>query len=237
MEDKIQQLLMRSRTVLKGASLELQLRNPYTRKLKQVNEMLHWLDSNEPSLSYCEREYHNVAKYVLNAANKSVQTIEYRSCAEGIEHPTFFIVDKSDYANELEAFITLHSHQLQHGEEWCLQRITQDNIKAHLDNTLYPYLREFDYKPLDETDQLADTAWYTDQALERILAPDKQLESRDYRSGLYENGQRLEVDEEYLFPVDGQFTQGLSLRSDWNDVEMFYETSQEYVLFVWWTGA
>ncbi|WP_028866231.1 hypothetical protein [Psychromonas aquimarina] len=237
MGDNIKQLLARSRTVLKGASLELQLRNPYARKLGQVNNMLHWLDCCDTSLSYCEREYQNVAKYVLNATNKPVQIIEYRSCAEGIEHPTFIIVNKSDYANELEAFITLYSHQLEHSEEWYLKDINPDNIEAYLDNTLYPYLREFEYKLLDESNVLADTAWYSEQALDRILNSRKEFESSDYRSGLYENGQRLEVDDDYLFPVEGRFCQGLSLRSDWNDVEMFYETTQEYVLFVWWTGA
>ncbi|MCP5079619.1 MAG: hypothetical protein GY951_16395 [Psychromonas sp.] len=75
-----------------------------------MNNMLHWLDSCDTSLSYCEREYEKFAKYVLNAANKPVKSIEYCSRTEGIEQPTFFIVNKSDYSNEFEAFITLHSH-------------------------------------------------------------------------------------------------------------------------------
>ncbi|MCP5078062.1 MAG: hypothetical protein GY951_08420 [Psychromonas sp.] len=237
MQDNIKQLLAQSRTVLKGASLELQLRNPYARKLKQVNSMLHWLDSDDISLSYCEREYQNVAKYLLNAANISVQSIEYRSCAEGVEHPTFFIANKSDFTNQLEAFITLFSHQLEHSEEWAFKYINPDNIEEHLDNMLYPALREFDYKPLTESIMLSDTQWRTTRALERILIPPDSSESSSYRKGLYQNGQRLNAVDGYQAPIEGKFCQGTSLRSDWNDIEMFYETSKQYVLFVWWTGA
>ncbi|WP_227592126.1 hypothetical protein [Acinetobacter sp. SK-43] len=57
------------------------------------------------------------------------------------------------------------------------------------------------------------------------------------RWGIYHNGGKVLSIESFILPISSDLKLALELTAEWNEVEIFYETSDEYVLFSWFTGA
>jgi hypothetical protein len=57
------------------------------------------------------------------------------------------------------------------------------------------------------------------------------------RWGVYVDNEIVLSTGKFKLPISDRITSGIGLYLDWNLKEVFYETADEYVLFMWSTGA
>lgn len=55
--------------------------------------------------------------------------------------------------------------------------------------------------------------------------------------GIFEDGQRVEAEAAFRLSLPGNFVDGIAIRNEWNERELFVRTTAAYVLFAWGTGA
>jgi hypothetical protein len=76
---------------------------------------------------------------------------------------------------------------------------------------------------------------------ERPLVFDGPLDPRNPSTywGIFVDGRRVADERSFQLSTSmpGEFLEGLAIRSEWNDQELFVRTTEAYVLFTWSTGA
>ncbi|MCW8331721.1 hypothetical protein MD588_23250 [Photobacterium sp. SDRW27] len=235
----IEKKLQEAKKLLAEVVGELHSRGCESRKLNRAKQFMAWIDSNELSLSFCQRNLVSVKKYALDSQHKAVTLIEYRTMREGIEDASFFICPKEQVSCEFEAFITLCNHHLHHYQEWSIANMTPTNVPEFVDQWLLPELQEYDFTPLSENQIQDEVSWITEEIIKTIMNERFASERLEYPSqwGIFVNRQLVADSESYVLPISERFLSGLALTLQWNDKLMFYETDKEYVLFSWATGA
>jgi hypothetical protein len=193
---------------------------------------------DEISLEKIKSNLKQVENILSNSTRVHIDRIEYRTFDEGMCDAVYFICKKSQGLNLLEAFITLVIHELHFYEEWDILETTTTDLKNIFDIWLLPILEKANFKKLTELEVQEQTQWimYSIQKLIKESQNAKNLKYFD-RWGIYHNGGKVLSIESFILPISSDLKLALELTAEWNEVEIFYETSDEYVLFSWFTGA
>jgi hypothetical protein len=188
-----------------------------------------------------------VTTYILESANKIITEIDYRTSDEGMSSANYFICAKNSYQSSWEAFITLFNYRLHFEEEWILANINRQDADNIANLWLKPELEKYDLTPLLASEIQEQTKWIIDGLTKLIVknpAFTDQLNSPSHPKftwpdqwGIYINRLLVSFPEKFTLPLLGQIESGTGLFLDWNLVEIFYETTDEYVLFSWGTAA
>jgi hypothetical protein len=195
---------------------------------------------NDISLEIIESNLKLVREALFGAIDIKVNLIEYRTFDEGLSTAHYFICQKADFNSSLAAFITLLNFEQHFYEEWNISETTQENYDSILENFLLPALRKAKFKSMTEVDVYLQTHSITG-SIERLIKEvkgdsTKQISYPD-RWGVYCNGCLSSSHENFVLPISHDIKMAWELQLEWNIVELFYETSEEYVLFSWCTCA
>lgn len=178
-------------------------------------------------------------KQVKNILSNSTRDrVEYRTFDEGMCDAVYFICKKSQGLNSLEAFIILVIHQLHFYEEWDILETTTTDLKNIFDIWLLPILEKANFKKLTELEVQEQTQWIV-YSIQKLIKKNQNAKNLKYfdRWGIYHNGVEVTPVESFTLPISSDIKLALGLTADWNEIEIFYETSDDYVFFSWFTGA
>lgn len=192
---------------------------------------------DEISLKTIKSNLELVKIFLLNSTKAQVDRIEYRTFDEGMCNAVYFIYKKSDFISSLEAFITLLNHELHFYQEWNILETTTEDYNSILDNWLLPVLEKANFHKLTDADIQEETQWIIKNIQQLIDSHDSRVSKYPDRWGIYTNGVIINSIENFTVPMSSDVKFVLGLEIQWNEVELFYETSNEYVLFSWGTGA
>ena len=150
----------------------------------------------------------------------------------------YFICKKSQGLNSLEAFIILVIHKLHFYEEWDILETTTTDLKNIFDIWLLPILEKANFKKLTELEVQEQTQWIV-YSIQKLIKKNQNAKNLKYsdRWGIYHNGVEVTPGESFTLPISSDIKLALGLTADWNEIEIFYETSDDYVFFSWFTGA
>ena len=150
----------------------------------------------------------------------------------------YFICKKSQGLNSLEAFIILVIHKLHFYEEWDILETTTTDLKNIFDIWLLPILEKANFKKLTELEVQEQTQWIV-YSIQKLIKKNQNAKNLKYsdRWGIYHNGVEVTPVESFTLPISSDIKLALGLTADWNEIEIFYETSDDYVFFSWFTGA
>jgi hypothetical protein len=195
----------------------------------------------EISLAHCQANIDLVKNYVLASATKNVTEVDYRTADEGMCSANYFIYAKNNGHSSLEAFVTLFNYRLHFEEEWNLASLQPPDADNIVNIWLQPQLEKYCFTPLSVAEIQQETAWIIKNLTKLIvdnLAP-VQPSATIWPNhwGIYLNRELVPSPTKFELPIVGEMRSGIGLYLDWNLVEIFYETTAEYVLFSWGTGA
>ena len=76
-------------------------------------------------------------------------------------------------------------------------------------------------------------------SIQKLIKKNQNAKNLKYsdRWGIYHNGVEVTPVESFTLPISSDIKLVLGLTADWNEIEIFYETSDDYVFFSWFTGA
>jgi hypothetical protein len=193
----------------------------------------------EISLNNIKSQIDLVKQYLISSPDRSITRVEYRTFDEGLSQAYYFICAKSNLQNPLAAFITIYNHKLYFEQEWILADLSTEDVENTIQMWLFPELERlcFDKISADEINQ--QTAWIVaaieESISEHINTP--RTDKYPNRWGIYVDKQLVSPSKKFKLPVSDRILFGLGLILDWNLIEIFYETPDEYIWFSWATGA
>ena len=193
---------------------------------------------NEISLEKIKSNLKQVENSLSNFTRIHIDRIEYRTFDEGMGDAVYFICKKSQGLNSLEAFITLIIHELHFYEEWDILETTVADLRNIFDIWLLPILEKANFKELTELEVQEQTQWIV-CSIQKLIKENQNTKNLKYfdRWGIYHNSVEVTPVESFTLPVSSHLRLALGLTVQWNEVEIFYETSNEYILFSWSTGV
>ena len=154
------------------------------------------------------------------------RTSEIRTNDEGLCSAYVVEVEKRLIASRAEAVVILSSLQLRWLEQWNRDGANEIDISNIAKIWLIPEFNRYSFQPLtkprvEEVFQtfFRDIEQFSPSHLDVLIAG--EYEKADFRRA---------------FPSEPAIS-GLSLRNDWNCIEMLYETTNLYGLYRWGTGA
>ena len=129
-------------------------------------------------------------------------------------------------------------HQLHFYEEWDILETTTTDLKNIFDIWLLPILEKANFKKLTELEVQEQTQWIV-YSIQKLIKKNQNAKNLKYsdRWGIYHNGVEVTPVESFTLPISSDIKLALGLTADWNEIEIFYETSDDYVFFSWFTGA
>ena len=76
-------------------------------------------------------------------------------------------------------------------------------------------------------------------SIQKLIKKNQNAKNLKYsdRWGIYHNGVEVTPVESFTLPISSDIKLALGLTADWNEIEIFYETFDDYVFFSWFTGA
>ncbi|MEB6668768.1 hypothetical protein MXM33_17280 [Acinetobacter vivianii] len=193
---------------------------------------------DEISLEKIKLNLKQLENILSNSTRVHIERIEYRTFDEGMCDAVYFICRKSQGLNSLEAFITLLIHELHFYEEWDILETTTADLKNIFDIWLLPILEKANFKTLTELEVQEQTQWIV-YSIQKLIKKNQNAKNLRYsdRWGIYHNGAEVTPVESFTLPISSHLKLALGLTADWNEVEIFYETPDEYVFFSWFTGV
>ena len=99
-------------------------------------------------------------------------------------------------------------------------------------------LEKANFKKLTELEVQEQTQWIV-YSIQKLIKKNQNAKNLKYsdRWGIYHNGVEVTPVESFTLPISSDIKLALGLTADWNEIEIFYETSDDYVFFSWFTGA
>ncbi|ENW79437.1 hypothetical protein F908_02919 [Acinetobacter sp. NIPH 284] len=193
---------------------------------------------DEISLEKIKSNFKQVKNILSNSTRVHIDRIEYRTFDEGMCDAVYFICKKSQGLNSLEAFIILVIHKLHFYEEWDILETTTTDLKNIFDIWLLSILEKANFKKLTELEVQEQTQWIV-YFIQKLIKKNQNAKNLKYsdRWGIYHNGVEVTPVESFTLPISSDIKLALGLTADWNEIEIFYETSDDYVFFSWFTGA
>jgi hypothetical protein len=150
----------------------------------------------------------------------------------------YFICSKTDIKNILEALISRYNYQLHFHECWNLTDTNTEDIDNIINLRILPQLENFCLTQFSESEiriqtQIADDI---EELIVKNIDSSKKHQDPE-RWGIYVNDEIVLSTGKFKLPIAERIRSGIGLYLDWNLIEIFYETADEYVLFMWSTGA
>lgn len=171
---------------------------------------------NEISLLKFSSSLDLVNTYMNRAVFKKVRMIEYDDHSDWTR---FFILDKELACDRFEAFIILYTHVLHFGQDWNLTETSKENVVEMIQHFMTPELDSYLFQKLtlDELEGKLSRVGF-DEIRKRCVS--------EWNSGTDKNSL---VDFEIQSATDG-----IIFRDEWHEVELLFETPQDYVFLAWW---
>lgn len=170
---------------------------------------------------------------MLGAATKPSTLIEYRTYNEGLCTAYFFSTPKSIVKDDLEALMLLLTKQLFFHQGWSLTDLSADRLDNLYDQWFVPFFNrcEFTRLPIEEADEeMRRMPKSILQLIDKMQTDPFRLKNPD-RWGIYKDGQPS------THVIPSMIAPALCLMRKWNEVELLFETEDEYVLYFWITFA
>lgn len=200
---------------------------------EKVRKTMMW----EISLDNFKQKPDLVENYILDSQAKAITTVEYRTFDEGMCDATFFILPKNNVQSVFEAFVTLCNCYLHFYQEWALSETKPEHIDDIVNRWLLPEMEQYSFTKMSETEIKKQTEPIIEDIVNLIAPNIDSPEKHKYpdRWGIYVNDSLVSC-EGFELPTSNNTLTGVGLDLEWNAVEMFYETTDEYVFFGWGTG-
>ena len=172
-----------------------------------------------------------LATLVQDALRLPARRLEYRTCAEGGESVYIVEIPRTPRDSMFDALIQLMSIELHWLELWNPAETTTDGAADIVKHWIVPALEccQFRESPVDEVQReiaarMETTKWFFQRA------------SRPPEAGIYIDDVR-QPDDVWIPPTNAPIITGALLRSEWNDVDIFFATDHHIVRLTWGTGA
>lgn len=169
---------------------------------------------------------------LLQAPLTAHHTVELVSGNEGLANANFFLLDKATKLEPAQALVALLSIELHFYEEWELNETTKENVDLIVDHWLLKNCDHLRLLEISSATALAEVIDITSAIIRHLASRD---DSRPARGGIYIDKNKTE--EFPLHLLSSSAASALGNLSRWNEKEIFYETSTQYVLFSWGTSA
>ncbi|WP_432467605.1 hypothetical protein [Agarivorans sp. Z349TD_8] len=163
---------------------------------------------------------------MLKLSQGQAQELIYNPLIYEAGKPFFFILSKTREPQALAAFVQLFCHYLRYNEQLDWQQIQPNNVQDLMCSIVIPSLAKFRESMISEVIVMDETHWHSAVALENILQ-----HASDPEVGIWLDGLKLSVDENYMPPIDNWILNALQLQPDGDNPLQFFETPQQYVLF------
>ncbi|WP_431113284.1 hypothetical protein [Variovorax paradoxus] len=172
-----------------------------------------------------------LATLVKNACCLRANRVEYRTCIEGSESVYIVEIPRTPHMSMFDALIQLMSIELHWLEEWDCAQTTADDAENIVKHWIAPALEccQFRESPVDGVRREIAVRMQSTASLLR-------LDSMHSAAGVYVNGIHLPHDIP-VFPVSSEIIAGVLLRSEWNELEILYTTTDHIGRMTWGTGA
>ena len=189
----------------------------------------------------------------LDDASPPVRSVEFGTFSELWCQAQFYRVAVVECSEDLRAFTCVWRRYLEHTEQFEIR-------SAHLDLFLASFTANTGYGKAAVFEPLTEALWIKETSLvtegirkelaevrrgqrlvhgKRVQIPEGPLDlgNTDSYWGIFEDRQRLPDSSTFEFLAPEAFADGVAIRREWNDQQLFIKTTSEYVLFVWGTGA
>jgi hypothetical protein len=204
------------------------------------------------SLSSFNASSHNIERW-LDAPGPTVHTVWYGTFDEFWSNAQFYWVAAHVCEDDLHALVCLWKRHLEQGEEFELRGSDLELfLGSFAANTGYGNAAVF--AALEEAEWRKETSLVIEGICKAIAdvrsgrrlvhgellrIPEGPLDLGNTSTcwGIFENGQRVADEAAFRLSVPGNFVDGIAIRSEWNNQELFVRTTAAYGLFVWGTAV
>ena len=194
---------------------------------------MEYLISKERFYSHIEL----VKKYMLLSQKYQTNIIEFRTMHEGSSSAHFFTCAKQDVSNSFEAFVSLITHETHFYEEWLIEETTEDNVGDILINFINPLIDQFLFKNISPNEAQEKIGWIVND-IKRLIADDtSRMFNEPSHWGIYINNKEIDDEQSNFNYILNSIVRAIGLIIEWNEISIFYETKDNYVLFSWATSA
>jgi hypothetical protein len=196
---------------------------------------------NDISLEKIESDVGLIKDILLKSPHVTVDIVEYRTHFEPLDTACYFIGRKSDFGSPLAAFIMLLNYQIHYVyDEWNILEMTPEAADGILENFLFPDIKKAKFRSITKEEVHEQMDWIVGEIkklIEEAKGDPRWETSRPDLWGIYWNGNLVDPNENFVLPISPDIKSALGLEMEWNEIELFYETSDEYVIFSWGTTA
>lgn len=176
--------------------------------------------------------------HIASTSDLTVNRVEYRTFDEGLCDATYFYCSKSDVLDTFEAFVKLYNYQLHFYEEWELGDKSVEYSSDILKLWILPELKKASFNEVAGDTVLNETSGITSSIsnlLDNVDASKREIYPD--RWGIYFNNELKTNNAEFVLPFSNKVVRAVALNLEGNEIEMFYETDNEFIYFWWGTGA
>ncbi len=178
-----------------------------------------------------------VKKYMVQDKRNNVKILEFRTFEEGLSNASFVMCSKIDFNNHFEAFITLLNYKIHFCEEWLLDETTEENTSDILKNFTNPLINQFIFESISANEAKKRIEWIVRDIKKILESKVSRKFNNPLRWGVYLNNIKIDANKNEFEPIASSIISAIGLSLEWNDISIFYETENDFVLFSWSTSA
>lgn len=192
-----------------------------------------------------------IHQFLLSEKSKAVDEFLLSTFDEGIDKAVFFTAEKSQFLNELDAFVTFWSraYRLLENNEPSLDELENELLSEWLRPDTFVFL------PKEITRQDWKNAEARTREIKEVLlevqagkyircgyrhtyntTPYNLSDSKTYW-GIYKNGRVIEDVAGFHLPLQEEIISAIAMHDEWNDITYLVETCHQYAYFCWGTSA
>lgn len=194
----------------------------------------------EISLNSIKANLYLVKMHMRETAAKPITVVDYVSCNELMCTAQYCICQKKNFQSSFEAFVILLNYELPLLEGLNLTNSSIEWLLRIIEIFCFRELSEIDIKkeivPIIEDIKEIIAEKNIDPAKKEEHLNRLGINGYPNHWGIYINKELVPLDG-FKLPVADEILSGIGLRLEWDDRRIFYETTNEYVLFNWSTSA
>jgi hypothetical protein len=174
---------------------------------------------------------------MASTSDLAVSRIEFRTFDEILCDANYFYCSKVDVLDSFEAFIKLYNHQMHFNEGWGFDNESIEDRAYILKHHILLELDCVNFNEITGDTVLSETSRITSPIFNLLdnMDASKQKRSPD-RWGIYLNNELKTNNAEFVLPFSQKIVRAVALNLEWNEVEIFYETDNEFIYYWWGTG-
>lgn len=178
-----------------------------------------------------------VKTHMASTSDLTVSRIEFRTFDEILCDANYFYCSKVDVLDSFEAFIKLYNHQMHFNEGWGFDDESIEDRAYILKHHILLELDCVNFNEITGDTVLSETSRITSPILNLLDNMDASKQKRcPDRWGIYLNNELKTNNAEFVLPFSQKIVRAVALNLEWNEVEIFYETDNEFIYYWWGTG-